>query len=476
MSSAVSTTSDHIEWAAEADVIVIGAGFAGLAAAIEAAEAGASVIILEKMKGYGGNSIICDGGVSAAGTPEQEKAGIEDSPKKMAEDMIRAGLGLNHPELVRVVTEKSYDAVRWTIDHLGVEYLDRLDQFGGHSVRRCYTTHNRSGSAIIVKQVEKLKEYGVGVQTKMLLDEFIVDESGRVIGVNVRRGFNYPDWESGTIQAIKARRGVVLATGGFGADIRFRMAQDPRLNETIDTTNKACTTAESLQAAMRIGVMPVQLSWIQLGPWASPDEKMYGSGPDFASYIAFPYGVLVNPATGSRFVNELADRKIRADAILKTGAPAVAVTDSQALESSGYNVDRALKKGVVKTFDSLDKVAGHYSIALEQFKNAVEKYNRSVVTGFDEEFNKTILPTAKPMTLPPFYAMRVWPKIHHTMGGVMINTDAMVIDLDGNPIKGLFAAGEITGGVHGACRLGSNAITDCLVFGRIAGRNAAAQC
>jgi flavocytochrome c len=467
--------SDHIQWSSEFDVVVIGAGFAGLAAAIEAVEAGASVAVLEKMKGYGGNSIISDGGVSAAGTPEQAEAGIFDSPKRMAEDMMRAGLGLNHPELVRVLTQHSYDALLWTREHLGVEYLDRLDQFGGHSVRRCYTARGRSGAAIILKQIAKLKEHGVVVHTRTLLDSFIVDGSGRVVGVNTRSGFEYPRRESGAVRAIRARRGVVLATGGFGADTGFRRVQDPRLDEKIDTTNKACTTAESLQAAMRIGAMPVQLSWIQLGPWASPDEKMYGSGPDFASYIAFPYGMMVDPATGSRFVNELADRKVRADAILETGAPAVAITDSQAMESSGYNVDRALKKGVVKTFDSLQETARHYGIPFEPFEQAVQKYNGSVTSGIDEAFGKTILPAARPLTRPPFFTMRVWPKIHHTMGGVRINTDAMVIDLDGNPIKGLYAAGEITGGVHGACRLGSCAITDCLVFGRIAGKNAAGK-
>ena len=168
------------------DVVVIGSGFAGLAAAIEAAEAGASVVVLEKMKAPGGNSIISDGGIAAAGTALQEKFGYEDSPELMYSDMMKAGLELNHPELAREVAERSNEVFQWSIDHLGVEYMDRVDHFGGHSVHRCYTPAGRTGATIIHRQVEKLRELGVEIRLGVFLETFIQNPEGRVCGVRVR--------------------------------------------------------------------------------------------------------------------------------------------------------------------------------------------------------------------------------------------------------------------------------------------------
>jgi flavocytochrome c len=463
------------KWDEEKDIIVIGSGFAGLAAAIEAKNAGCSVIVLEKMKGYGGNSTISDGVMAAAGTAMQADRGIEDSPQLMYADMIKAGLGLNHPELVRTLTEKSAESFQWTVDYLGVKYLERVDQFGGHSVARGYTTHNRSGSAIIKQLLLKLKVLKVPVRTKVFLQNILKDSDGRVCGVRVREGYTYPDENSGALKTIKARKAVILTTGGFANDLDFRTSQDPRLDRDIMTTNKYSTTGEALREAIRISAMPVHLSWIQMGPWACPDEKGYGIGPDFASYIAFMYGILIDPATGKRIANELADRKTRADAILEKRHPCLVFADEKGVEVSGYRIEHCLKKGVVKKFEQVDAVADYYKIPAPAFKDTLEKFNRYVEKGIDEAFGKPILPNAKPLTHPPYYCMRVWPKVHHTMGGILINDNAQVLDLSKQPLKGFYAAGEVTGGVHGASRLSCCAITDCLVFGRIAGRNAASN-
>jgi flavocytochrome c len=463
------------KWDEETDIIVIGSGLAGLAAAIEAKNAGCSVIVLEKMKGYGGNSTISDGVMAAAGTSMQADRGIEDSPQLMSADMLKAGLGLNHPELVRTLTEASNDVFRWTIDYLGVKYLDRVDQFGGHSVPRGYTTHNRSGSAIIKQLLLKLKELEVPVRTKVFLQAILKDSNGRVCGAQIREGYTYPDENSGIGRTIRARKAFILAAGGFANDITFRTSQDPRLDRNIMSTNKYSTTGEALREAIKIGAMPVHLSWIQMGPWACPDEKGYGIGPDFASYIAFMYGILIDPATGKRIENELADRKKRADAILEKGHPCLIFADEKGVEVSGYRIEHCLKKGVVKKFEQIDAIADYYNIPAPAFKDTLEKFNRYVENGVDEAFGKPILPDARPLTHPPYYAMRVWPKVHHTMGGVLINANAEVLNLSKQPLKGFYAAGEVTGGVHGASRLSCCAITDCLVFGRIAGRNAAAD-
>ncbi|MBN2284791.1 MAG: flavocytochrome c [Deltaproteobacteria bacterium] len=463
------------KWDEIADVVIIGSGFAGLTAAIEACNAGASVLILEKMKAPGGNSIISDGGIAAAGTRMQEKAGIKDSPELMCSDMLKAGLGLNYPELVREVAERSNEVFQWSIDYLGVEYLDRVDRFGGHSVPRCYTARNVTGLTIIKRQLATMKQLGMEIRTQMHLRKFIRNSEGRVCGVLVRDGYDHRDADSGSDRYIQARKAVVLATGGFGSDVAFRVAQDPRLSAEIDTTNKPFATAEGLKEAMKIGAMPVHLSQIQLGPWASPDEKGFGVGPGFSDYIVFLYGIVIDPGTGRRFVNELADRKTLSDAILNIGRPCIGIADAQAVERSGWSIDRCLKKGVVKEFDGLRELASFYGLPHSGLKPAIEEYNGFVVKGQDETFGKQILPDAATITHPPYYGMRLWPKVHHTMGGVRIDVRGQVIDLDQNPVRGVYAAGEVTGGIHGACRLGSCAITDCFVFGRIAGRNAAAE-
>jgi flavocytochrome c len=253
-------------WNESADVVIVGSGFAGLSAAIEAKKAGDSVLILEKMGGYGGNSVISDGVMAAAGTEAQKRAGISDSPDLMFEDMIKAGLGLNHPELVRTVTAHSNEIFRWTVDYLGVQYRDRVDQFGGHSVPRCYTTHSRSGSAIMKRLLAKVRALGMDVRTRMLLKNILRDDTGKVIGVGVRDGFRYPDRESGRGIRIQAKKAVVLATGGFAADIAFRCTQDPRLTDHIGITTKPYSTGEALKEALKIGAAPVHLSCIQLGP------------------------------------------------------------------------------------------------------------------------------------------------------------------------------------------------------------------
>jgi flavocytochrome c len=463
------------KWDEETDVIVIGSGFAGLAAAIEAKNAGCSVIILEKMKGFGGNSTISDGVIAAAGTGMQAKAGIDDSPELMYADMLKAGLSLNQPELVRTLTEASAEVFQWTIDYLGVQYLDRVDQFGGHSVPRCYTTHNRSGSGIIKQQLRKVKELGMQVRTRVWLQNILKDANERVCGVVVRDGYDYADPNSGISKFVKARKAVILASGGFGNDIEFRTSQDPRLTRKIGSTNKFSTTAEALREAMRIGALPVHLSWIQLGPWASPDEKGYGCGPEFASYIAFTHGIMVDPATGKRFINELADRKIRADAILQIGRPCIGIADQTGVSTSGRDIEHCLRKGVVQKFDRIGEIAEFYKIPAASLSDTIERFNSHVAKGCDEEFGKPILPNSRPIDNPPYFCVRLWPKVHYTMGGILINSKAQVIDLSNQPMKGFYAAGEVTGGVHGACRLGSCAIADCLVFGRIAGKNAAVE-
>lgn len=465
-------THDFIA-AARYDVIVIGTGFAGLAAAIEAKRAGASVCIIEKMKAAGGNSIISDGGIAVPAAREQAAQHIEDSKELFYEDMTRAGLNYNQPALVRALADGANDAFEWSKSYLSVPYLDKIELFGGHSVARCFTAQGITGGTIIKKMLEKIRELEIPILYQHKFISFLNDQSGTIIGVRVLKNYDYTNPNAGEEVDLYATRGIILATGGFGADVAFRQAQDARLDEKIDTTNKPFATAEALQEALRIGAQPVDLSFVQLGPWACPDEKGYGFGPYFSEYVVFQYGIVVDPDTGKRFCNELADRKTLSDAMLSIGHPCIGIADKACVERSGWSIEKCLKKGVVKAFDSMESLAAYYNIPKEPLKNSIDSFNQAVINGKDLEYGKPILDNAPQIITPPYFAMRLWPKVHFTMGGVGINTRAEVIDRKGNPIPKLFAAGEVTGGVHGASRLGSCSITDCLVFGRIAGRNAA---
>jgi flavocytochrome c len=460
-------------WDESFDVVVIGAGFAGLRAAIEAAESRAAVLVLEKMPAPGGNSIISDGSVAAAGSALQAKHRIEDSPELMFGDMLAAGQGLNHPELARTVAEESASAIQWTVDRLGVVYQDRVLQFGGHSMPRTLATLKLSGAAIFRPLLARALELGVELRTRSFLEALATDPSGSVHGIVAREGYRHPEPASGTPRTIRCRGAVVLASGGFGNDVGFRSAQDPRLSAAVDSTNAKGATAEALQAAMDVGAQAVHLSHIQLGPWASPDEPGNGTGPIFATYVAFPYGILVDPASGDRFVNEMADRKTRADAILRVGHPCIGIADSVGLARSGQRIDACIRRGVVRSFDSVEQLALAYAMPAAALGRTLDRFNRSFTVRRDAELGKPILDDAEPMIHPPYFAMRHWPKVHYTMGGVRIDTSARVIGADERPIGGLFAAGEVSGGVHGACRLGSVSITECMVFGRIAGLGAA---
>jgi flavocytochrome c len=448
------------------DVLIVGSGFAGLSAAIEAAEAGASVLVIEKNRSTGGNSRISDGGIAAPETELQSRFGYEDSKELFYQDILASGMGLNHPNLVRILVDQAAEAFRWIREDIGVPFMERIDIFGGHSVHRCYTADRVSGSTIIGKQLEYLSRLGVEVRKASCFEDFITGPGGEISGAVLS--------SSGRRYTVAADRAIILASGGYGADVPFRSAQDPRLDASIDTTNRPTATAEVLKAALRLGAMPVQLSSIQLGPWASPDEKGYGHGPMFSEYIVFQYGMIVDPATGQRFVNELSDRKRLSDAILSRKNPCIGFADRQAVETSGWDISTALRKGVVREYAGLPELAEAYGIPEKELVGSVERFNGHIKAGKDSDFGKPVIRDARCMESPPFYAIRLWPKVHHVSGGLEIDEEARVLDLEGRPIPKLFAAGEVCGGIHGANRLGSCAITECLVFGRIAGRNGAA--
>jgi len=469
-------------WHTSTDVVVIGSGAAGLSAAIEARQAGVAVMVFEKMPVAGGNTRISDGGLSAPGNFMQKRLGITDSVQMFYDDIMRAGLGLNHPELVNIFAQNASDAIDWT-RQLGVQYKDRVDKFGGHCAARCVTIQNNAGRDIIKAQIRRLDQMQVSVHTRHALEGLITDDSGTVVGIRIRsrsRGSG-PEQDFGPVadashtmvKHIRARRAVVLATGGFSSDVAFRSCQNPRLDATILTTNHKGATAEGLVAALRIHAMPVHLSWIQLGPWGCADETGYGKGSRFASYSIFPTGILVDPATGNRIVNEWADRRQRSDAMLATGRICTGIVDAQGALKDPDSLAHCLKTKKAKQFDSLSHLAEAWQMPSGALEKTVSEYNHLVWTGKKDLFGKLPHKNAGPIDSPPFYAMGLWPKVHYTPGGLQIDEKARVMDLNNRPIGHLFAAGEVTGGIHGAARLGGCALPECIVFGRIAGQQAA---
>jgi succinate dehydrogenase/fumarate reductase flavoprotein subunit len=222
--------------------------------------------------------------------------------------------------------------------------------------------------------------------------------------------------------------------------------------------------------------MDVQMDWIQLGPWTSPDEPGFGHTPQVCERIV-GYGLMVDPATGKRFFKETGNRKERADAIIAIGHPVIIVGDSYAIGKQVVPkvLQKAMEVGAVKRFDTLDAVAKAYNVPAQAFLEEVARWNGFVEKKKDADFDCKIFPDSQVTATGPFYAMRLWPRVHHTMGGLVVNTEAQVIGWDMKPVKGLYAAGEITGGVHGAVRLGSVAMADCVVNGRVAGKNAGGE-
>lgn len=479
--AAQASTKVPAKWDETHDVVVIGSGFAGLAAAIEAKKAGADTVVLEKMPTAGGNSIINGGILTATGCPQQLKHGIKDSPELLASDMLAAGLYMNQPEKVKLVAKSALSNYEWTVKELGVEYnLEAIGQEGGHSVPRYVFTKNGSGSGIVTKELEKLKKMGVPVRLRCYVERIFRDDSGRVVGVQIREGYRFPKAGSGKVKNIGVKKGLVLCYGGFSRDVDYRMMQDPKLVAKLDSTNQPGATAELWRETSRIGCAQVQNDWIQCTPWNNPKEKGMGLGWTFSQSGAAEFGLWVNTA-GKRFVDELANRKVRADAIMveqNKGLRAVAICTEANLKS--YNVARPgmlkklLESGVVKQYKTLADIAADYKMPADVLAKTVETFNKAVKDRKDPEFNRIMNPEQVPLVDGPWYAAEMSPKVHHCMGGLVTDMQCRVMDIStSKPVPGLFAAGEATSGVHGAVRLGSCAILDCLVNGRIAGQEAA---
>ena len=498
--TAVEKTGSAEDSTVEADVVVVGAGGAGMTAAITAAAEGKSVVILESQSMVGGNSVRATGGMNAGKTVYQdenefgESAGVEKTLKTAAEkyadnetitalaktvseqwaayqanptgyfdsvelmelDTMIGGKGINDPELVETLCANSADAIDWLDEH-GIT-LHNVSSFGGASVKRIHRPVNAEGKTVSVGSymIPLLEENCEKAGVKMMLDttatEILTDANGAAVGVKATGA-------SGETVTVNAKA-VVLASGGFGANLDMVVKYKPELKGFM-TTNAPGIQGQGIEMAEAIGAATVDMDQIQIHPTVEANtaalitEGLRGDG-----------AILINEE-GQRFIDEVGTRDVVSAAeIAQTGSYSWLVVDQAMVDASSV-IQGYIKKGYTVTGATYEELGKAMGVDAAAFAETMEKWNGYVEAKNDPDFGRTSF--ANPLNTAPYYAVKVTAGVHHTMGGLKINANTEVLNEKGEVIPGLFAAGEVTGGVHGANRLGGNAVADFTVFGRIAG-------
>ncbi|GAB2953187.1 flavocytochrome c [Hafnia psychrotolerans] len=438
------------------DVVVVGSGGAGLAAAIQACDEGAKVLIVEKMSTIGGNTIKASVGMNAADTRYQKLKGITDSKALFYQETLKGGQLKNNTVLLKEFVERAPQAVEWLAEH-NIELSD-ITITGGMSIDRTHRPADRSavGGFLISGLVKNLNKRNIDV----MLDTSVTDiryHDGAVQGIELLNDDN----ETLTINA----KSVIVATGGFSANSEMVVKYRPELHGFV-TTNHKGATGSGIAILQKIGAGTVDMGEIQIHPTVEQ-----GSSYLISEAIRGGGAILVNQA-GRRFFNEMETRdKVSANIIGLPEKFAYVVFDEQ-IRLNNKAADEYIARGFVISADSPRALAAKLEMDHHAFLATLESYNVAVDKQEDAEFGrKTAL--RHPIHQGPFYAIRIAPGVHHTMGGVTINTDTSVLDAQEQVIRGAYAAGEVAGGIHGANRIGGNAVADIIIFGILAGRNAA---
>ena len=484
----------------DTDIVIVGAGGAGMTAALTATSEGKSVVIVESQPVVGGNSVRATGGMNAGKTVYQdenefgESAGVEKTLKTAAEkyadnetitalaktvseqwaeyqknptgyfdsvelmelDTMIGGKGINDPALVETLCSNSADAIDWLDEH-GIT-LHSVSSFGGASVKRIHRPVDGDGKTVSVGSYmipllqENCDKAGVQTLLNTTATEILTDANGAAVGVKATGA-------SGETVTVNAKA-VVLATGGFGANLDMVTKYKPELKGFM-TTNAAGAQGQGIEMATAIGADTVDMDQIQIHPTVEANtaalitEGLRGDG-----------AVLIN-AEGKRFIDEVGTRDVVSAAeIAQTGSYSWLVVDQAMVDASSV-IQGYIKKGYTVTGETYEELGKAMGVDEAAFAETMNTWNGYVEAKNDPDFGRTSF--ANPLNTAPYYAIKVTAGVHHTMGGLKINTNTEVLKADGSVIPGLFAAGEVTGGVHGANRLGGNAVADFTVFGRIAG-------
>lgn len=439
------------------DVVVVGSGGAGLSAAVEAKEAGKSVIILEQMPIIGGNTNRATGGINAAETTIQEEAGITDSKQTFYDDTLKGGHNINDPELLQTLVDNAPEAIYWLND-MGAG-ISRVTLSGGATNPRIHTPADGSPIGPVVVDVlsKKLKELDVDIllNTKAVK---LIEQDGVVVGVEAVDKNDNPF-------KVNAKA-VILATGGFGANSEMVEQYRPEL-KGFSTTNHAGATGSGIVMAQEVGADLMQVEEIQIHPTTDPK-----SGYLFTEGLRGDGAILVNKE-GKRFTNELLTRDVVSQNILKQTDKIAYLIVNQEMAEENASLAGYIEDGYATKGEDLASLANELGIDATTLETTLNTYTQYVKNGKDEEFGREHL--TQTLEKGSYYAIPVTPGIHHTMGGVKIDTQTHVMNTEGKAISGLYAAGELTGGVHGGNRIGGNAVADIIVFGRIAGQTAAAE-
>jgi fumarate reductase flavoprotein subunit len=438
------------------DVVVVGSGGAGLAAAIQACDEGAKVLIVEKMSTIGGNTIKASVGMNAAETRYQRLKGIEDSKELFYQETLKGGQFKNNTVLLKEFIERAPQAVEWLADH-HIELSD-ITITGGMSIDRTHRPADRSavGGFLISGLVKNLNKRNIDVMLDTSVTE-IRYADGAVQGVQLLNDDN-------EVLMINAKS-VIVATGGFSANREMVVKYRPELDGFV-TTNHKGATGSGIAILQNIGAGTVDMGEIQIHPTVEQttsyliSEAIRGGG-----------AILVSQA-GKRFFNEMETRdKVSANIIALPEKFAYVVFDEQ-VRLNNKAADEYIAKGFVISGSSPRDLAAKLEMNSDAFLATLESYNVAVDKQHDTEFGrKTAL--RHPINQGPFYAIRIAPGVHHTMGGVTINTETCVLDAQQQVLGGAFAAGEVVGGIHGGNRIGGNAVADIIIFGILAGQNAA---
>lgn len=438
-----------------ADIVVIGAGGAGMSAAIKAVQDGATnVVIVEKTGMAGGNTTRATGGLNASETSFQERDGIEDSNQLFIDDTMKGGKNINDLELVTYMAENSADALDW-VNEMGAD-LTVVGLFGGASVKRIHRPSDTSavGPVLVKTLLSVVEKNNIPVLYNTKAEEILTDDNGAVKGVKVT------DENGSYIIECKA---AVIATGGFGANSEMVVQYKADL-AGFGTTNVAAATGDGIAMGTAAGAATVDMEQIQTHPTVHPETQTM-----YTEAVRGNGAILVNKE-GARFTNEMGTRDVVSAAILEqTDGQAWLVFD-QAVRESLKAIEGYIKAGIVTEAATIEELAAAIGADEATLTATMADFAAAVENGEADEFGREGLEL--PLTTPNFYACLVAPAIHHTMGGLKINTAAEVLTAEGTAIPGLFAAGEVTGGVHGANRLGGNAVTDIVVFGKTAGASA----
>lgn len=438
------------------DIVIVGAGGAGMSAALEAKEKGMNPVIFEKMPIAGGNTMKASSGMNASETKFQTEQGIKDSNDLFYEETLKGGHGTNDKEMLRFFVDHSASAIDW-LDTKGIR-LNNITITGGMSEKRTHRPEDGSavGQYLVAGLVRNVQEEKIPLFVNADVKE-VIEKDGKTTGVKVV--FDGKDEKTVSSNA------VVVTTGGFGANLEMISEINPDLKGYV-TTNQEGSQGDGIKMIEKAGGTTVDMNEIQIHPTVQ-QEKSYLIGE-----VVRGEGAILVSSTGERFVNELDTRDVVSKAVNETPDKFAYLIFDAGVKERATAIAQYEKQGFVVEGKTIADLAKELSVPSDALEATVSKWNENVAAKSDADFGRKT-GMDNDLSKGPYYAIKIAPGIHYTMGGVKINTNTEVLNKEGQPITGLFAAGEVVGGLHGGNRIGGNSVAEIIIFGRQAGEKSA---